>query len=79
MAEIKVLKIVFKAWGPKNLSIAEIHPKPPQEFSELFGPFIHKIKGFSRNSRQKVYPNFAQNLGRQILARKKKAYTDLFQ
>ena len=51
----------------KSLSIAKNHPKPSQEFSELFGPSIHKMKGFSRNSPQKVHPNFAQNLGRQIL------------
>ena len=51
----------------KSLSIAKNHPKPSQEFSEQFGPSIHKMKGFSRNSPQKVHPNFAQNLGRQIL------------
>ena len=53
--------------GPKKSFNSKIHPKPSQEFSEQFGPFIHKIKGFSRNSPQKVHPNFAQNLGRQIL------------
>ena len=31
----------------KSLSIAKNQPKPSQEFSELFGPFIHKIKGFT--------------------------------
>ena len=51
----------------KVLSIAKIHPKPSQEYSEHFGPFIHKIKGFGRNSPQKVHPNFAQNLGRRTL------------
>ena len=51
----------------KSLSIAKNHPKPSQEFSEQFGPSIHEMKGFSRNSRHKVHPNFAQNLGRQIL------------
>ena len=51
----------------KSLSIAKNHPKPSQEFSEQFGPSIHKIKGFGRNSPQKVHPNFAQKLGRQIL------------
>ena len=51
----------------KSLSIAKNHPKPSQEFSEQFGPCIHKSKGFSGNSTQKVHPNFAQNFGRQIL------------
>ena len=51
----------------KSLSIAKNHLKSSQEFSERFGPFILKMKGFSRNSSQKVHPNFAQNLGRQIL------------
>ena len=51
----------------KGLSIAKNHPKPSQEFSEQFGPSIHKLKGFSMNSPQEVHPNFAQNLGRQIL------------
>ena len=31
----------------KSLSIAKNHPKPSQEFSEQFGPSIHKMKGFS--------------------------------
>ena len=53
--------------GPKSLSIAKNHPKPSQEFSEQFGPSIHKMKGFGRNSPPKVHPNFAQNVGRQIL------------
>ena len=44
----------------KCLSIAKNHPKPSQEFSERLGPFIHKMEGFSRNSLQKVHPNFAQ-------------------
>ena len=51
----------------KSLSIAKNHPKPSQEFSEQFGPSIHKIKGFRRNSPRKVHPNFAENLGREIL------------
>ena len=52
----------------ESLSIARNHPKPSQEFSEQFGPSIRKMKGFSSgNSPQKVHPNFAQNLGRQIL------------
>ena len=51
----------------KSLSIAKNDPKPSQELSERFGPFIDKIKGFSRNSPQKVHANFARNLGRQIL------------
>ena len=51
----------------KTLSIAMNHPKPSQEISEIFGPSIHKMKGFSRNLPPKVHPNFAQNLGRQIL------------
>ena len=28
---------------------------------------MHETKGFCRNAPQKVHPNFAQNLGRQIL------------
>ena len=51
----------------KSLPIAKNHPKTSQEFSEQFGPATHKIKGFSKNSLQKVHPNFAKNLGRQIL------------
>ena len=51
----------------KSLSIAKNHPKPSQEFSEQFGPSIHMLEGFGRNSPQKVHPNFTQNLGRQIL------------
>ena len=51
----------------KSLPIAKNHPKPSQEFSEQFGPFVHKMRDFSKNSRQKVHPNFAKNLGRQIL------------
>ena len=51
----------------KTLSIAMNLPKPSQEFSDNIGPSIHKTKGFSRNSPQKAHPNFAQNLGRQIL------------
>ena len=51
----------------KSLSIAKNHPKTSQEFSEQFGPSTHKIKGFSKNSHRKVHPNFAENLGRQIL------------
>ena len=51
----------------KRLSIAKNHPKPSQEFSERFGPSIHKMKGFGGNSRQKVHPNFAHILGRPIL------------
>ena len=50
-----------------SLSIAKNHPKPSQEFSEQFGPSIHEMKGFGRNSPQNVHPNFAQSLGRQIL------------
>ena len=37
----------------ESLSIAKNHPKPSQEFSERFGPFIHKMNGFCRNSPQK--------------------------
>ena len=51
----------------KSLPIAKNHLKTSQEISEQFGPFIHKMKGFSKNSPQKVHPNFAQNSGRQIL------------
>ena len=52
--------------GRKSLSIAKNHPKPSQEFSEQFGPSIHKMKGSGRNSPQKVHPNSAENLGREI-------------
>ena len=64
---LRTPNVQSKLRGPKSLSIAKNHPKPSQEFSEQFGASIHKIKGFSRNSPQKVHPNFAQNLGRQIL------------
>ena len=50
----------------KSLSIAKNHPKTSQDFSEQFGPSTHKIKGFGKNSHQKVHPNFAEILGRQI-------------
>ena len=53
----------------KSLSIAKNHPKPSQEFSERLGSSIHKFKGCSGNSHQKVHPNFTQNLGRQILGK----------
>ena len=58
---------VFLIGDRKSLSIAKNHLKPSQEFSEQVGPSIHNMKGFSRNSPQKVHPNFAENLGRQIL------------
>ena len=32
----------------KSLSIAKNHPKPSKEFSEPFGPSMHKMKGFCR-------------------------------
>ena len=51
----------------KSLSIAKNHPKTSQEFAEQFGPSTHEIKGFSKNSHQKVHANFAKILGRQIL------------
>ena len=54
----KTLNIIL--WGPKKSSIAKRHPKPSQELSEQFAPSLHKMKCFSRNSRQKVHPNFAQ-------------------
>ena len=64
------LVIVSQRFGDrKSLSIAKNHPKSSQEFSEHFGPAIHKMKGSSGNSPPKVHPNFAQNLGRQILGR----------
>ena len=44
----------------KSLSIAKNHPKTSQEFSEQFGPSTHKLKGFGKNSHQKVHPNFAK-------------------
>ena len=40
--------------GRKSLSIAKNWPKPSQEFSEQFRPFIHIMKGLSRNSPQKL-------------------------
>ena len=61
------LKSVPRVGDRKSLSIAENHLKPSQEFPEQFGPFIYKMKGFSRNSPQKVHANFAENLGREIL------------
>ena len=39
----------------------------PKNFLNTLGPLIHKNKGFSRNSHGKVHPNFAKNLGREIL------------
>ena len=42
----------------KSLAIAKNHPKPSQELSEWCGPFVHKMKGFGRNSPQKVHANF---------------------
>ena len=51
----------------KSLQIAKNHPKPSQGFSEQFGPFIHQVKVFGKNSRQEVHPKFAKNLGRHIL------------
>ena len=51
----------------KSLSIAMNHPKTSLEFSEQFGPSTHIIMGLGKNSRQKDHPNFAKNLGRQIL------------
>ena len=51
----------------KSLPIAKNPPKPSQEFSEQSWPFLHKFKGFSMNSPQKVHANFTKNLGRQIL------------
>ena len=54
--------------GSSQVSIAKNHAKLSHEFSEQFRPpSTHRMKGFSRNSLQKVHPNFAQNLGRQIL------------
>ena len=53
--------------GRKSLSTEKNHPKTSQEFSEQFGTSTHKIKGSSKNSHPKVHPNFAKNLGRQIL------------
>ena len=47
--------------------MAKNRPKTSHESSEQLGPCIHKKNGFSSNSPQKDRPNFAQNLGRQIL------------
>ena len=49
-----------KIGGQKGLPIAKNHLKPFQEFSEQFSSFTHKMKGFGRNSHQKVLPNFAK-------------------
>ena len=54
-------------WDRTSLSIAKNHAKTSQEFFQQFGPSTHKLKGFSKNSHQKVHPNFAKILGRQIL------------
>ena len=51
----------------ESLSTAKSHPKTSQDFSEQLGPSTHQIKGFSKNSHQKVHPNFAKLLERQIL------------
>ena len=51
----------------KSLAMAKNHPKPSQEFREQIGPFLHKMKGFSKISHHKVHPKLAKNLGRQIL------------
>ena len=67
MSTPKISALTKMIGDRKSLSIAKNHRKPSQEFSEQSGPPIHKMKGFSRNSPQKVHPNFAQNLGRQIL------------
>ena len=46
----------------KSLSIAKNHPKPSQDFSEQFGPSIHKMKGPCRNSNQKSSPELRPKL-----------------
>ena len=51
-------------WGPQKSFNSK---ESSQEFSEQFGASVHKTKGFSRNSPQKVHPNFAENLRREIL------------
>ena len=55
----------------KSLSIAKSHPTLSRELPEKFGPSIRTMKGFGKsyrkNSPPKLDPNFAQNLGRQIL------------
>ena len=38
----------------KKFSISKNHPKPSQALSERFEPSIHKMKGSSRNSPQKL-------------------------
>ena len=48
----------------KSLSIAKNHPKPSQEFSEQFGPSIHKMKGFSRHIDPKSSPKLRPKLGK---------------
>ena len=64
---VPALCLVWKFGDRKRVSIAKNHSKPSQEFAEQFRPSIHKMRGFSWSSPQKVHPNFAQNLGRQIL------------
>ena len=54
---------VFLFGDRKSLSTAKNHPKPSQEFREQIGPFLHKMKGFSKISHRKVHPKFAKNLG----------------
>ena len=39
--EERVMKARKTVGDGKSLSIAKNHPKPSQEFSERFGPFIH--------------------------------------
>ena len=51
----------------ESLPIAKNHPKTSPECSEQFRPSTHKMKCFGQNSHQEVHPNFAKNLGRQIL------------
>ena len=53
--------------GRKSLPKAENHLKPSQKFSEQVGPSTHKMNCFYKTSHQKVDPNFAKNLGRQVL------------
>ena len=53
--------------GLRKSSNSKESTEVSQEFSEQIGPFIHRINGFSKNSHEKVHPNFAKNLGRQYL------------
>ena len=53
--------------GPKKSSNSKESSETFPRISQQIGPFLHKMKGFSKISRQKVHLKFAKNLGRLIL------------